>query len=70
MGVTEQLAMGAHDDHHRDHASRRSGKLGAALAITFIYMFAEAIGGWLTNSLSHRYTASVSRVIVSIWIVR
>jgi cobalt-zinc-cadmium efflux system protein len=75
MGVTEQLAMAAHDDHHRDHASRRSGKLGAALAITFIYMFAEAIGGWLTNSLAliadagHMLTdvAAIALTLASFW---
>ena len=30
----------------------RSGRLSAALVITFVYMIAEAVGGWLSNSLA------------------
>lgn len=45
--------MGA--DHSHNH-SPRDGKgllrLKLALALTFCYMLAEAIGGWLTNSLA------------------
>jgi cobalt-zinc-cadmium efflux system protein len=39
--------------HHHDHShDQRTKRLTAALCITLIYMFAEAIGGWLTNSLA------------------
>lgn len=41
--------------HNHDHAhshDRRLGRLGAALVITFIYMIAEGVGGWFTNSLA------------------
>lgn len=31
---------------------RKSGKLVIALVLTFIYMIAEAVGGWITNSLA------------------
>ena len=31
---------------------RRFGRLSGALGITFVYMIAEAVGGWYTNSLA------------------
>jgi len=37
--------------HHNSH-DRRFGRLAAALVITFLYMIAEAVGGWLTTSLA------------------
>ena len=37
---------------HTDSHDRRSSRLAAALGITFIYMIAEGVGGWLTNSLA------------------
>lgn len=39
--------------HSHSHGGQdRIGRLRIALGLTFIYMFAEAIGGWLTNSLA------------------
>jgi cobalt-zinc-cadmium efflux system protein len=39
--------------HRHTHShDRRSVRLAAALCITFVYMIAEAIGGWFTNSLA------------------
>ncbi|MBV9242758.1 MAG: cation transporter [Acidobacteria bacterium] len=40
----------AHEHRHSHHD--RIGRLTGALAITFLYMIAEAVGGWLTNSLA------------------
>jgi len=63
-------------DHVHDHSSdRRVGRLSAALAITLVYMIAEAVGGWLTNSLSliadagHMLTdaAALSLTLGAIW---
>ncbi len=46
--------MGVH--HHSHSHERRSAKslrnLKIALVLTAVYMFAEAIGGWMTNSLA------------------
>lgn len=41
--------------HSHDHSRRSAGsqkRLKIALAITFIYMIAEAVGGWMANSLA------------------
>lgn len=43
--------MGGTHQHTHSH-DRRSASLAAALGITFVYMIAEAVGGWLTNSLA------------------
>lgn len=47
--------MGAHHGHNHSH-ERRDAKsllrLKLALGLTALYMFAEAIGGWLANSLA------------------
>lgn len=45
------------DDHGHNHGGERRDaksilRLKIALALTFVYMFAEAIGGWLANSLA------------------
>ncbi|HTK38805.1 MAG TPA: cation diffusion facilitator family transporter [Pyrinomonadaceae bacterium] len=43
------------DQHEHSHARRSAeslGRLKLALALTFIYMIAEAIGGWFANSLA------------------
>jgi cobalt-zinc-cadmium efflux system protein len=43
----------AHHAHDRAHGhSRRLKPIVAALALTVVYMLAEAVGGWLTNSLA------------------
>lgn len=68
--------MGSHHDHHHHGTvDRRSGKLVAALAITFVYMIAEAVGGYLTNSLAliadagHMLTdvAAMALTLFSFW---
>lgn len=47
--------MGKGEEHTHDHR-RRSEKsltrLKTALGLTFVYMIAEAVGGWLSNSLA------------------
>ncbi len=47
--------MGANHSHSHSHGQRSAGsinKLKLALGLTFVYMFAEAIGGWFANSLA------------------
>ena len=47
--------MGSVHEHHHDHGRRSEGSLRSlkiALGLTFLYMIAEAVGGWLTNSLA------------------
>lgn len=47
--------MGANHSHPHSHGQRNAGsinKLKLALVLTFVYMFAEAIGGWFANSLA------------------
>lgn len=66
----------AHQHIHSEVSLSRTGRLKAALAITFVYMFAEAIGGWWTNSLAliadagHMLTdvAALSLTLGAIWI--
>lgn len=43
-----------HQHHHSDfsHAERSARALRAALALTLVVLVAEAIGGWLSNSLA------------------
>jgi cobalt-zinc-cadmium efflux system protein len=70
--------MGAHHGHNHEHDRRDVGslnKLKLALGLTSVYMFAEAIGGWLTNSLAlladagHMLTdvAALSLTLAAIW---
>lgn len=63
-------------DHNHDHSRlTRTGRLKAALAITTVYMIAEAVGGWLTNSLAliadagHMLTdvAALTLTLAAIW---
>lgn len=45
--------MGAGHDHSNGTRSSKSvARLKIALALTFVYMIAEAVGGWLANSLA------------------
>ena len=46
--------MGAgHEHHHHERRAEKSlFRLKLALGLTFLYMIAEAVGGWLTNSLA------------------
>ncbi|NOT49617.1 MAG: cation transporter [Acidobacteria bacterium] len=42
-------------EHDHSHSTRSAGsvkRLKIALGLTFVYMIAEAVGGWLTNSLA------------------
>ncbi|HVF46787.1 MAG TPA: cation transporter, partial [Pyrinomonadaceae bacterium] len=63
------------DHTHDERAHSRTGRLTIALGLTFVYMFAEAIGGWLTNSLAliadagHMLTdvAALSLTLGAIW---
>ncbi len=68
--------MAAVHDHTHDHGGlSRTGRLKIALAITAIYMVAEAVGGWLTNSLAlladagHMLTdvAALALTLSAIW---
>ena len=62
-----------HSDDRRD--ARNLTKLKIALLLTFVYMIAEAIGGWLANSLAliadagHMLTdvAALSLTLAAIW---
>jgi len=70
--------MGAHHTHSHSH-ERRSAEslrnLKIALGLTTVYMFAEAIGGWMTNSLAlladagHMLTdvAALALTLAAIW---
>lgn len=42
----------SHDHDHRSFSQGRTARLKLALVLTFFYMIAEAVGGWLTNSLA------------------
>lgn len=61
------------ESRRRDKKSLRNLKI--ALALTFVYMIAEAVGGWITNSLAlladagHMLTdvASLSLTLAAIW---
>jgi cobalt-zinc-cadmium efflux system protein len=70
--------VGSQSNHEHDHG-RRSAKsltrLKIALGLTFVYMIAEAVGGWLTNSLAliadagHMLTdvAALTLTLFAIW---
>jgi cobalt-zinc-cadmium efflux system protein len=67
-------------DHDHNHAHKRDSKsvrrLQIALAITTVYMFAEAFGGWFANSLAlladagHMLTdvAALALTLTAFWI--
>ena len=68
--------MGAHHTHSHERRDAQSvNKLKLALGLTSVYMFAEAIGGWLTNSLAlladagHMLTdvAALTLTLAAIW---
>ena len=68
--------MGAQHTHsHERRSARGLRNLKLALVLTSVYMFAEAIGGWLTNSLAlladagHMLTdvAALSLTLAAIW---
>lgn len=41
-----------HDHSHNTRSSGSVRRLKAALVLTFVYMLAEAVGGWFANSLA------------------
>jgi len=43
---------GRHHDHTHGHGLQNRKRLGWAFAMSFLYMVAEFVGGWLTNSLA------------------
>lgn len=64
-----------HDHSHQPRSSSSVRRLRTALALTFVYMIAEAVGGWLTNSLAliadagHMLTdvAAMSLTLFAFW---
>lgn len=64
-----------HHHHHADASAARTKRLGVVLVLTSVYMIAEAIGGWLTNSLAllsdagHMLTdvAAIALSMLAIW---
>ncbi len=67
--------MGEHHHEHERRGAESLNKLKIALGLTAVYMFAEAFGGWLTNSLAlladagHMLTdvAALSLTLAAIW---
>lgn len=68
--------MGAHHTHSHERRSAQSLRnLKLALGLTSVYMIAEAVGGWLTNSLAlladagHMLTdaAALTLTLAAIW---
>ena len=68
--------MGANHTHsHERRSSQSLRSLKLALGLTFVYMIAEAVGGWMTNSLAlladagHMLTdvAALSLTLAAIW---
>lgn len=70
--------MNTHSHHEHNHERRSAkslGRLKLALGLTFVYMIAEAVGGWLTNSLAlladagHMLTdvAALTLTLFAIW---
>lgn len=65
----------AHDHSHGTRSSASVVRLKVALGLTFVYMIAEAVGGWLTNSLAlladagHMLTdvAAMSLTLFAFW---
>lgn len=65
-----------HQHSQNEHPLDRTGRLRVALILTFVYMFAEAVGGWWTNSLAliadagHMLTdvAALGLTLGAIWI--
>jgi len=68
-------AVQGHTHDHGPRPERSVGRLKIALALTAIYMFAEAAGGWMANSLAlladagHMFTdvAALSLTLFSFW---
>jgi len=68
--------IGAHHTHsHGERDAENSKRLKFALGLTFVYMLAEAFGGWFANSLAliadagHMLTdvAALSLTLAAIW---
>ena len=82
LSLERNEAIGAHHTHSHSHShshERRDAgsitRLKVALGLTGVYMLAEAIGGWLTNSLAlladagHMLTdvAALALTLAAIW---
>ena len=73
--MAEAVTSAHHQHEHGRRSARRLGRLKLALGLTFVYMFAEAIGGWLINSLAlvadagHMLTdvAALTLTLFAIW---
>ena len=78
--LTEQHERAGHRHHHHGHShgsatSRSKRRLLWVLGLTSVYMFAEAAGGWLTNSLAlladagHMLTdvAALALALLAVW---
>lgn len=70
--------MGHGHTHNHDHGPQPQGRttgLKVALVLTFLYMLAEGVGGWITNSLAliadagHMLTdvAAMTLTLAAIW---
>ncbi len=67
--------MGAGHSHGNRRSEKSVFRLKVALGLTFVYMIAEAIGGWLSNSLAliadagHMFTdvAALSLTLFAFW---
>jgi len=76
MGI--DCSHNGHSHNHRHTAAKNRSRLGMVLGLTTLYMFAEALGGWYTNSLAllsdagHMLTdvAALGLAIVTIWICK
>ena len=71
-----ELVTSAHHEHDHERRSARSlVRLKLALGLTFVYMIAEGVGGWLINSLAlvadagHMLTdvAALTLTLFAIW---
>jgi cation diffusion facilitator family transporter len=71
-----EIDIGSQHQHSHSHRTARNpGRLRLALVLTFIYMIAEAVGGWLSNSLAliadagHMLTdvGALSLTLAAIW---
>lgn len=77
LARTDGLTSGHNHPHSPSHgrAARSRRRLSIVLALTVVYMFAEAAGGWLTGSLAlladagHALTdvAALALALIAVW---
>lgn len=79
--TTEHAACGhrhSHAGHAHDHRDAGTSRLAATLVLVLVYMLAEIVGGWLSNSLAlladagHMFSdaAALGLSLFAAWIVR